>query len=56
MKDGLIHSNVKEMIEKMDGELTAVIEDFLRAVDLEALYLAKKNGKYTISQTGNIAF
>ena len=56
MKDGLIHSNVKEMIEKMEGELTAVIEDFLRAVDVEALYLAKKNGKYTISQTGNIAF
>ena len=48
MKDRLIHSNVKEMIEKMDGELTAVIEDLLRAVDVETLYFAKKNGKYTI--------
>ena len=51
MKDGLVHANVKEMVEKMNGELTDVIEDFLRAVDVEALYLAKKNGKHTLSRT-----
>ena len=38
------------MLEKMDGELTDVIEDFLRAVDIETLYLAKKNGERTSSQ------
>ena len=35
--DALIHSKDKEMIEEMDGELAKVIEDFLRAVDVEAL-------------------
>jgi hypothetical protein len=30
----------------MDRELTRVIEDFDRAVDVEALRLAKKNGKH----------
>jgi len=34
-----------EKIEEMDRELTKVIEDFDRAVDVEALRLAKKNGK-----------
>ena len=33
-----------EKIEEMDKELTSVIEDFNRAVDVEALRLAKKNG------------
>ena len=56
MKDGLVHSNVKEMVEKLDGELTDVIEDFLRAVDVEALYLAKKNGKQTSSRTDDSRF
>jgi hypothetical protein len=35
-----------EQIEEMDKELTKVIEDFNHAVDVEALRLAKKNGKY----------
>ena len=56
MKDGLVHSKVKEMVEKMDGELTDVIEDFLRAVDVEALYLAKKNGKPILFRPGNSPF
>jgi hypothetical protein len=43
---GLINSEVKEMIEDMDGELTKVIEDFMRAVDVEALYLTKISGKH----------
>jgi len=34
----------QETIEEMDRELTKTIEDFSRAVDVEALMLAKKNG------------
>ena len=37
-----------EKIEEMDRELTKVIEDFNQAVDVEALHLAKKNGKYLL--------
>jgi hypothetical protein len=40
-----------ESIEEMDRELTKVIEDFDRAVDVEALRLAKKNGKHSLSQS-----
>ena len=39
------------MIEDMEGELTKVIEDFMRAVDVEALYLAKMSGKDSLSQS-----
>ena len=35
-----------EKIEEMDRELTKVIDDFNHAVDVEALRLAKKNGKH----------
>jgi hypothetical protein len=35
-----------EKIEEMDRELTKVIEDFNHAADVEALRLAKKNGKH----------
>ena len=42
---GAAHS---EKIEEMDKELTRVIEDFNHAVDVEALRLAKKNGKYLL--------
>ena len=52
-KDGLINSNVNEMIETMDEELTKIIEDFMRAVDIEALYLAKKTGKHSLCHSGN---
>ena len=35
-----------EKMEEMDRELTKVIEDFNHAVDVEALRLARKNGKH----------
>ena len=46
----------REKIEVMDGELTRVIEDFMRAVDVEALRLAKETGMHLSSQSGNILF
>ena len=45
-----------EAIEEMDGELTKVIEDFDRAVNVEALRLAKENGKHHLSQLGENSF
>ncbi len=39
----------QETIEDMDRELTKVIEDFDRAVDVESLRLAKQNGTYSFS-------
>jgi len=39
---GLIHL---EKIEEMDGELSKVIEDFDRAVNVEALRQAKETSK-----------
>ena len=39
--------------EEMDRELTKVIEDFNHAVDVEALRLAKKNGKYLLPLCGD---
>ena len=44
-KDALIDSKDKEMFEEMDRELANIVNDFLRAVDVEALRLAKKSGK-----------
>jgi hypothetical protein len=41
-----------EKIEEMDKELTKVIEDFNHAVDVEALRLAKKNGKHLLPLPG----
>ena len=49
--DALIYSKEKGMIEEMDGELAKVIEDFMRAVDVEALRLAKRIGKHSLSQS-----
>jgi len=46
----------QEVIEEMDGELTKVIEDFDRAVNVEALRLAKETGKHTPSQPGESSF
>ena len=40
----------------MDRELTKVIEDLGRAVDVESLRLAKETGKLLLSQPGNILF
>jgi hypothetical protein len=48
--NALIYSKDKEMMDEMDGDLANVIEDFLRAVDVEALRLAKRIGKHTLSQ------
>jgi len=45
-----------EAIEEMDGELTRVIEDFDRAVNVEALRLAKEIGKRASSQSGESSF
>jgi hypothetical protein len=36
-------------IEEIDGELTKVIEEFVRAVDVEALRFAKRSGKHSLS-------
>ena len=49
-RDALLYSKDKEMMEKMDEELANVIEDFTRAVNVEALRLAKRNGKHSLSQ------
>jgi len=38
-----------ETIEEMERELAKAIEDFDRAVDVEALRLAKKTGKHSLS-------
>jgi len=43
---GLAHP---ETIEEMDLELSKVIEDFDRAVNVEALRLVKEAGKYSLS-------
>ena len=40
-----------EMIEEMDKELTKVVEDFDRAVGVEALCLANEISKYSFSQS-----
>ena len=45
-----------ESVEDMEKELTKVIGDFDRAVDVEALCLAKKSGKRLLSQSGNNSF
>jgi len=48
---GLTHSG---KIEEMDRELTKVIEDFDRAMNVEALRLAKRTGKHSIlSRSGD---
>ena len=45
-----------EAIEEMDRELTKVIEDFDRAVNVEALRLVKETGKHSLSQLGKSTF
>ena len=46
----------REKIEEMEEELTSAIEDFMRAVDVEALRFAKETGKHSSVQSGNILF
>jgi len=49
-EDALIRSKDKEVMEQMAGELANAIEDFLRAVEVEALRLVKRSGKHSLSQ------
>jgi len=49
--DVFMFSKEKEMTEEMDGELNKVIEDFMRAVDVETLRVAKRIGKHLLSQS-----
>ena len=41
-----------EAIEEMDRNLTKVIEDFDRAINVEALRLVKETGKHASSHSG----
>ena len=45
-RDVLIDSKDTEMLQELDGELANVIEDFLRAVDVETLRGVKMAGKH----------
>jgi hypothetical protein len=45
-----------EMIKGLEGELTKVIKDFERAMDVETLRLAQKSGEHLLSQCGDSAF
>ena len=50
---GIVRGPVRlEAIEDMDSELTKVIEDFDRAVNVEVLRLVKEGGKHVLSQYG----
>ena len=42
-----------ETIQEMGESLTKVIEDFDRAVNVEALLLARRLGKHRFSQSGD---
>jgi hypothetical protein len=54
--DALYYTHGKEVMEEIGGELAAVIEDLLRAVDVEVLGLAKRSGKHTLSRYRVILF
>ena len=43
--DALLSSKDKDTMDEMNEELANVIEDFTRAVDVEALRLTKRIGK-----------
>ena len=44
MGGGLVSSSDKEQIDTLGGELTKVVNEFMRAVNVETLRLAKRNG------------
>ena len=44
----------QETIEEMDRELTSVVEDFERAVNVEALRQTKETGEHSSSQTSMV--
>ena len=41
---GLVDLSEKAQIDTLNGELTNVVNEFMRAVDVETLLLTKKNG------------
>jgi hypothetical protein len=45
-----------EAIEGMDGELIKVTEEFVHAVEVEALRFAKRSGKHSVSRSGDGPF
>ena len=45
-----------EAIEEMDKILTKVIEDFDRAINVEALRLVKETGKHALTRSGKGSF
>ena len=45
-----------EAIEGMDGELTKVIEEFVHAVEVEALRFIKRSGKNSLFQSSHETF
>src|SRR5260370_26138621 len=49
MVDGLIYPEDKNRIDDMGSELTNIIADFMRAVDVETLRRAKETGKHSLS-------
>jgi len=54
--DWIISWHVKEVVAKMSEDLVKVVEDTLRLVDVEALFLAKRTGNYSLSQPGDSPF
>jgi len=48
--EALLHLKDNKTMENLGKELANVIEDFLRAVDVEALRVVKGIGKHTLSQ------
>ena len=53
---GLISSEDKERIDKMNEELTNVIDEFMRTVGVEAFLLAEKSGKHSLSRHSDSSF
>jgi hypothetical protein len=49
-------SACQDAIEEMDRELTKVIEDFDRAVNIEALRQTKETGEHSLSHSPDGSF
>ena len=56
IKDGFIDSKDNDMIEKIAGELADIIEEFMRAVNVEALCLAKESGTHSRLKINDSSF
>ena len=51
--EGMVGGPVyREAIEEMDKNLTKVIEDFDRAINIESLRLVKETGRHAFTQSG----